>query len=62
MDPCEFVHCGPDSRCELVKSASSVTEMDAMEARCVCVAGFSESWDQPGSCVKGGFAGSDTAD
>ena len=57
MDPCEFVHCGPDSRCELVKSASSVTEMDAMEARCVCVAGFSESWDQPGSCVKGESAG-----
>ena len=53
MDPCEFVHCGPNSQCEMMKTASSATGEDQKEARCVCLPGFSESWDEPDLCVKG---------
>ena len=54
MDQCEFVHCGPNSECKMMKTAvPSSAESDTMDARCVCLPGFSQSWEQPDTCVKG---------
>ncbi|XP_043235757.1 uncharacterized protein LOC122388618 isoform X3 [Amphibalanus amphitrite] len=52
VDQCEFVHCGPNSQCEMMKAASSGGEADSMEARCICAPGFTQSWDKPDTCVK----------